>query len=245
MQIEFKFSLDRARVSEPSTVVVDEATLLVKLVRHPRARRYVLRVISESEVQVTVPRGGGRAAALEFAQRQVAWIRRQLARRRAEPRPPTQWRLGSQILFRGDLAVVSALAAPVGPGIQFADQQIPLAVTDGDLRAPLVLHLRRVAVRELPQRVREWAVRLQLTVGSVSVRNQRSRWGSCSRRGRICLNWRLIQMPEFVRDYVILHELAHLREMNHSRRFWKTVAEFCPGWEAARAWLKTHRELLG
>jgi len=78
----------------------------------------------------------------------------------------------------------------------------------------------------------------------VSVRNQRSRWGSCSRHGTISLNWRLVQTPTFVRDYIILHELAHLKEMNHSKRFWREVARLCPDFGRAERWLKEHPDLF-
>jgi predicted metal-dependent hydrolase len=76
------------------------------------------------------------------------------------------------------------------------------------------------------------------------VRNQKSRWGSCSRRGTISLNWRLIQAPAFVLDYIILHELCHLEHMNHSRRFWRQVEHLYPGFKAAERWLKQHSSLL-
>ena len=82
-------------------------------------------------------------------------------------------------------------------------------------------------------------------VRRVVVRNQRSRWGSCSARGTISLNWRLVQTPDFVRDYIIYHELMHLREMNHSGRFWARVEAVCPGWRAAERWLEQHAGLLG
>ena len=73
---------------------------------------------------------------------------------------------------------------------------------------------------------------------SVSIRNQKTRWGSCSPRGLICLNWRLMQVPESVRDYILLHELAHLRHLNHSRSFWNEVERLCPAYKEAEAWLK-------
>ena len=79
----------------------------------------------------------------------------------------------------------------------------------------------------------------------MSVRNQRSRWGSCSAAGTISLNWRLIQTPDFVRDYIIYHELMHLREMNHSDRFWDHVEEVCPGWREAERWIKRNGSLVG
>jgi predicted metal-dependent hydrolase len=76
------------------------------------------------------------------------------------------------------------------------------------------------------------------------VRNQKARWGSCSAQGVITLNWRLILVPEFVRDYVMLHELMHRRELNHSRRFWKLVAAVCPRHRDARQWLLTDGQRL-
>jgi predicted metal-dependent hydrolase len=104
--------------------------------------------------------------------------------------------------------------------------------------------LRRRAVRELPLRLHALAEMHALTVASVHIRNQKSRWGSCSPAGRICLNWRLVLMPDFVRDYVIVHELMHLRRLDHSRAFWKLVAAADPGYESARAWLRQNKHLL-
>ena len=98
-----------------------------------------------------------------------------------------------------------------------------------------------------PDRFRAFVDReheLGLKVSKVSVRNQRWRWGSCSPNGHICLNWRLVTMPPSVRDYVMIHELMHLRRMDHSKKFWKLVAEACPDYEAARTWLRQHGRSL-
>ena len=100
------------------------------------------------------------------------------------------------------------------------------------------------ARRELPPRLLELAARFGLEVSKVSVRNQRWRWGSCSPRGHICLNWRLVTMPAWVRDYVLIHELMHLRRMDHSRKFWKLVAAECPDYQAARRWLHENGRAL-
>lgn len=99
---------------------------------------------------------------------------------------------------------------------------------------------RQKAGRELPERLLELAARHGLAVSRVSVRNQRSRWGSCGRDGHICLNWRLVLMPESVRDYVLVHELMHLRRMDHSPAYWRLVAEACPDYRSARDWLRRH-----
>jgi predicted metal-dependent hydrolase len=81
-------------------------------------------------------------------------------------------------------------------------------------------------------------------VTRVSIRNQRSRWGACSARGSITLNWRLILVPPFVREYVMIHELMHRRELNHSKRFWKHVAAACPRYRDARTWLLSDGQRL-
>ena len=113
-----------------------------------------------------------------------------------------------------------------------------------DLRPAIQNHLRNLASEELPPRVMELAALHGVNVFRVTVRNQKSRWGSCSRRGTISLNWRLIQTPDFVRDYIILHELAHRRQMNHSEKFWQEVERLFPDYLQAERWLKQHSNLL-
>jgi predicted metal-dependent hydrolase len=100
--------------------------------------------------------------------------------------------------------------------------------------------LRERARRELPPRLLGLAAQHGLVVSRVSIRNQRSRWGSCGRDGHICLNWRLVLMPAAVSEYVLIHELMHLRRMDHSPAYWQLVAQACPGYRAARAWLRSH-----
>jgi predicted metal-dependent hydrolase len=100
------------------------------------------------------------------------------------------------------------------------------------------------AREELPPLVRERARDLGITVSRVGVRNQRSRWGSCSRSGAITLNWRLLLMPDWVRDYVIVHELMHRRRMDHSRAFWALVAGVYPNYQEAIQWLREHGSTL-
>ena len=147
-------------------------------------------------------------------------------------------------MFRGDLVRLEAGVKGESATVRFGGLEMRVRNAAADLRPEVESYLWRLAARELPPRVIELAALHQLPVRRISVRNQRSRWGSCSRRGTLCLNWRLVQAPEFVRDYIILHELAHLKEMNHSRRFWKEVARLYPDFARAEAWLKKHGQLL-
>jgi predicted metal-dependent hydrolase len=100
--------------------------------------------------------------------------------------------------------------------------------------------LREQALRELPPRLLALAAQHGLAVSRVSIRNQHSRWGSCGRDGHICLNWRLVLMPAAVSEYVLIHELMHLRRMDHSPVYWRLVAEACPGYREARDWLRRY-----
>lgn len=102
------------------------------------------------------------------------------------------------------------------------------------------VRLRALARRVLPARLLELAAAHGLQVSRVSIRDQRSRWGSCGRDGHICLNWRLVQMPDWVRDYVLVHELMHLRRLDHSPKYWALVAAAYPEYERARRWLREH-----
>jgi hypothetical protein len=104
--------------------------------------------------------------------------------------------------------------------------------------------LRRRALEELPQRLRQLAGLHGLEVTRISIRNQRTRWGSCGRDGHICLNWRLVAMPEWVCDYVLIHELMHLRRLDHSRAYWRLVSAAYPQYREARAWLRTNGPAL-
>jgi len=100
--------------------------------------------------------------------------------------------------------------------------------------------LRAEAARVLTPRVFELAAQHGLTVARVSIRDQRSRWGSCSPKATIALNFRLMLMPEFVREYVLVHELMHLKQANHSRKFWRLVEAAFPRFREAERWLRTH-----
>jgi predicted metal-dependent hydrolase len=209
-------------------------------VRNRRARRYLLRIQRDGTARVTIPRGGSMTEARDFASQNLSWIRQQLRIRATRP-GGTVWAVGTKILFHGQPTPLD-----VGPPgtVQLGEHHVPVDDQPGDLRPAVERYLRHLAAKELPPRVLALAALHQLRVNRVTIRNQQSRWGSCSARGTISLNWRLIQTPDFVRDYLILHELAHLRQMNHSQRFWQEVAKLCPEFSLAEDWIKGHSRLL-
>jgi predicted metal-dependent hydrolase len=213
-------------------------------VRSHRARRYILRVLADGSVCVTIPRRGSLRAAHDFAQSQTDWIRRQRQRRLTERDQHPTWQPGSTILVRGQPLALLVRQEGARYTLCFGDETIALSDGPTHLRPLVERYLQRIAATELVHRTRELASQWSAPLRRVSIRNQRSRWGSCSLRGTISLNWRLIQTPPFVQDYLILHELAHFEHPNHSKRFWRRVLELCPNYREAEHWLKQHSWLL-
>ena len=218
--------------------------LSFEYVRVLRARRYIVRVRPDGIVRVTVPRGGSRAEAVRFVEQHLSWIDRERVRVRTAS-VPRVWADGTTILLHGEPVEIQLLDTADGRRAVYSDRGIRIPAGASDLRPFIERDLRALAHDELPSRVSTLASQHGLSVGRVTIRNQRSRWGSCSPTGCIALNFRLIQMPAFVCNYVLLHELMHVRHPNHSVRFWRLVERVCPEFREAERWLKTEgRKLL-
>lgn len=213
--------------------------------RSQRARTYRLTLRKDGVAAVTIPVRGTEREARAFVAEHRDWLARARARQARRPRPAAEWTLGTAVLWRGELCEIRAAAGGERPKVCLAADVFPVATLEGDLRAALEAQFERRAKIELPARTWELAAEKGADVKQVTVRNQRSRWGSCSARGTVSLNWRLVQAPESVRDYIICHELAHLRQMNHSARFWAQVEAYFPAWRDAELWLKRNGSLLG
>ena len=230
---------------EDTPLLVNQTDSGLLFVRSHRARSYRLTLRKDGAAVVTIPVRGSEAEARAFAAQHADWLRRARARHARRPRPAAVWNLGTAVPWRGEMTEIRAACAGGRPKVCLAADVFPVPALTGDLRAPLEAQFARRARIELPARTWELAAEKGADVKQVTVRNQRSRWGSCSAGGTISLNWRLVQAPESVRDYIICHELAHLREMNHSDRFWAHVEALFPAWREAERWLKREGSLLG
>jgi predicted metal-dependent hydrolase len=238
--VQFDFFPKRPTSKPTDSIVVGDQNVPLLFVVNPRSKRYLLRLKPDGSARVTIPRRGSFKAAREFVQRNAGWIKQQLQRIASRPKEDRAWRKGSRILFRGEEAEIRG----EDDCITFGGERITIGEDVQDLRPAIERHMRSIAAAELPPRVSQLAQQHGLAVQRVSVRNQKSRWGSCSPRGTVSLNWRLIQAPGFVADYIILHELMHVRQMNHSRKFWHEVESVCLGFTEAEKWLKQHTSLL-
>ena len=206
-----------------------------------QARRVGLRVDPVGgNVELVLPRGVSPSNGLRFLETKREWI---AARLQALPQP---------VPF-AEGAIVPVLGVPHRIRWESAPSLQPVRIGDGEIRVcgnPAYLarrvrdHLAVMARAQLTQRAKHLAARIGHEVARVSVRDTRSRWGSCSEQGNLSFSWRLILAPEPVVDYVVAHEVAHLAEMNHGPRFWRLVESLAPGSAAQRAWLRQHRNRL-
>jgi predicted metal-dependent hydrolase len=231
------------RQSEPRVIeiVFEQTVYPVRLRRHRRARRYTLRIQARNrEVVLTMPLRGAFREAKIFAQKHAGWIAARLARL------PVAAPLGDGTIvpLRGSPHRIVHRARARGTVWTESDAngETLLCVAG---QAPHVSrrvgdYLKREAKLDLEAASRRAAEKFDVAIKRVSVRDQSSRWGSCSNTGVLSYSWRLILAPPFVLDYLAVHEVAHLKEMNHSLRFWRLVNEICPDATRAKAWLDAH-----
>jgi hypothetical protein len=215
----------------------------VEFVRMRRARKYILRVRPDGTLRVTIPRGGSRRDAEAFVTAHRRWVDEERVRV-AQRYAPVEWYAGATVPLRGAATTIAVERTGQRRFVLFGGTRVRVAADTVNLRPAVEAALRQIAARELIPRLRTLAAEHGLSVARVSIRNQRSRWGSCSTSGVIALNFRLVQMPRWVSDYVLLHELMHLRQQNHSRRYWRLVEQVCPAFRAAETWLRVDGKAL-
>jgi predicted metal-dependent hydrolase len=230
--------MSNSSLRRPRAVTAGGRAFPVAIRRHPKARRYVIRLTAGGELRLTVPRGASIGGGVAFAERQQDWIVREWQRLEQHA---AAWDSGTELWYRGERVrlVVDA------DGVTLASHRLKRPDDVARVRETVETFLRGLAGVELPVRLAELVAEHRLIAPRVTVRNQRSRWGSCSTRGSIALNWRLIQMPPAVSDYIMFHELAHRRQPNHSARFWREVESLCPWWKDSERWLRVYgKDLL-
>ncbi len=207
--------------------------------RSDRARRVRVTVDRSGEIEVVLPQRLPQRAAQEAVSELRPWIERRLAE---------VGRQRAAVLARGDTIpyLGQSLELRAEPGrTRVARRGNVLWVPAGNNRDPaLERWYRRMARAEIEVRVDDACAASGVTYTAITIRDQRTRWGSCSRTGALSFNWRLLLAPEDVLDYVIWHEVCHLRVMDHSPRFWALVASRCPGYREYAAWLRRNAGTL-
>jgi predicted metal-dependent hydrolase len=217
------------------------------IVKRRRRRGAITLTIDERGLRVGAPWRASHDAIEQLLHRHAKWVLKKLAvwQQRSAPRP--HWRDGEMLMLLGNPLRLTLLPDHRQIGADEDRLVIGNAVATPPAIAQAVVEwLRQQALPCFRLRIAHFYPLIRVAAPDVRLSNARTRWGSCHSNGRIRLNWRLIQMPLQLIDYVVAHELAHLREMNHSPRFWQTVARMVPDYAARRTEMKTggHRYLL-
>lgn len=234
-----KAGRDTHAADDPPHVDLDHAgrPIRVALRRVAQARRFTLRVSATTgEVVLTLPRRASLTEALRFADRQSGWI---AARLEAVPQtiPLTHGAIvplrdvPHRIVHRPDVRLTQ---------IENRDGEFHLIVGGAALHVGRRVGdvLKREAKADLEAAVQKYATALNVRPSGLTLKDTKSRWGSCAASRRLSFSWRLILAPSFVLDYLAAHEVTHLREMNHSDRFWRLLYDMCPETDRAELWLK-------
>lgn len=214
------------------------AQLEYRVRRSDRARRVRVSVDPHAGIEVVLPRRSPERAAAEAVAELRPWIERRLrettaVRERIAARGDTVPYLGTDLALRRE---------PGRTRVHRRGDQ--LLVPAGDPRPALERWYRRAARAEIAPRLDAATTALGTPSSRMTIRNQRTRWGSCSTMGAVSFNWRLMLAPEPVLDYVVWHEACHLRVMDHSERFWVLLGSHCPDYEGSRWWLRRHGNTL-
>lgn len=219
--------------------------LPLRVVENHRARRLTLRIEPGGRgLRVTVPPGVGMREVEKFVLRHRAWLEARLHalpdKDRLEP--------GMKVPIRGKLHRIrhrpESARGLTRTGQDEAGAYIEVYGEAAHIGRRIADFLKREARGELAELVRRHSAILGVKAGPITLRDTKSRWGSCSSSGALSFSWRIMMAPATVIDYLVAHEVAHLKEMNHSAAFWQTCRQLCPRTEEGRDWLKRNGSSL-
>jgi predicted metal-dependent hydrolase len=238
-QLELPFDAQPREPRAGGTLTVLNGQIVEYTIRRARRRRSITLTIDEHGLRVGAPlRASGREIETVL-QQHARWVLRTLARWSGRRPVPCTWRSGETLFLLG-AALRLELHADTAAVERHGDT-LAAGLFDGGanaLRTRVVEWYRHEALACFEQRIARYAGALDVRVSGLRLSQAKTRWGSCGPDGRVALNWRLIQMPLALVDYVVVHELAHLHEMNHSPRFWRVVENILPDYAERRAALR-------
>ena len=240
----------KRQIISQHTISVDSHSVSITVIRSSRARRVRITSRLGHRFQLVVPSRYPLKNIPVVLEKFTPWIIKRVRERMAYETDKFTPRLepGGSIHFLGKQLTLRVQHDDDGLfSVQRHDDHLDITVPEDKVNhVPnlTLLWLRHQAEKEIPPRLMKWSLQLKKRVRNLRIKDQKSIWGSCSSRGNLNLNWRLILLPEPVVDYIIIHELCHLSVPGHSPRFWEVVAEYCPEYNTHRKWLRENRWLL-
>lgn len=225
----------------PTTLLIEGKSLPLVVRENSKARRLTLRLRPEAggEIVLTVPLYHSKRQVLGFIEKSKPWLEKQVARI-LQKQPYTEGMVLPILGKHYELRYKPSQSFRSWWG----EDHLLIHAPPDKFGISVQKSLHQVATQFLTTRTSLYASRLDKSVNRITLRDTRSRWGSCSPNGNISYSWRLIFAPESVADYLCAHEVAHLIEMNHSPQFWRIVEGFCPDYKDLRYWLRQNGKSL-
>ncbi len=213
--------------------------------RSVRARRMSLRVLPGVGLEVVLPPGFSLREASTLVRRNQGWVLRSLDRLNVAAEARVELNDGATLPCNGETLTLRVVTGAGRNSARRTGDHLTVSVTSGTLPVTVVENWYRTQTKRIAiERATVHAETLGVSFGRIAIKDTRSRWGSCSSKGNLNFSWRLLLGPHSVFDYVVAHEVAHLKELNHSPAFWNHVETLCPDFKTQRAWLRKHgREL--
>jgi hypothetical protein len=229
--------------------ILDGQPISYVVKRSYRANFARLEVRPQSGLAVVVPRSYDVSRIPELLNEKRRWILDKLAKlgHINLPSAGAGIKSGDTIPYLGrNLRVVRRKNSRGNDSIQVEGKRLVVSLNSTGVSLRLILEswYSREAEKLIRKRVDELSRKVGVKYGRLTIRGAKTHWGSCSQKGNLNFNWKLLMVPEPIIDYVIIHELAHLKEMNHSKKFWHLVSQHCPHWQKHRKWLKAHEAKL-
>jgi predicted metal-dependent hydrolase len=231
-------------------ISLDGQTISYTLKRSMRAKHVRLEVRPETGLIVVIPKSYRPESILDLLKGKRRWILGKLMMfgHVRLPNANKELKSGDTIAYLGQtLEVVTRQSNRNADSIRLEGNKLIVTTRSKNCRLALVVEqwFRTRAEGLIREKVDKIRGHLGVRYNRLTIRGQKTRWGSCSQKGNLSFNWKLIMTPENVIDYVIVHELAHLKEMNHSKKFWQLVAQHCPQWREHKKWLNNHEAEIG
>jgi len=234
-----------AASEEKRTTTINHQAITYTFRRSFKARRVRLEVRQQTGLTVIVPRSYSISRLPGLLKSKERWISRNLQRfNQSQPASAAKkLQSGDTVPYLGRELELVEQGDHDGDSVALEGNKLavrPDLFNNGLLEPALEQWYRTEAYKLITERADKLSSQMGINYKRLVIRGQKTRWGSCSHRKNLSFNWKLIMAPQPAVDYVIIHELIHLKEMNHSKRFWILVAQYCPGWREHKKWLKQH-----
>lgn len=237
------------------TITVNNLVVPISFRRSRRAKRLRMQIDSNGKFELIAPLLTPKSQVNRFVVQHMRWIEKQMGKleEQKKKRPEFKYKNGDTFYYFGDpITLVVEPSVRKRPVVKIKGEQLFITLyrdvnrNDGieTIKKAITQFYKKKAEEVIHDRLQFFNEQYGFKYHRVMLRNQKSRWGSCSARGNLNFNWRLIMAPIEVIDYVVVHELCHLKEMNHSKRFWYLVEKAVPNYKEVKKWLKDNHYLL-